>query len=64
MRVRMDAARCTGHAQCYAISPEYFPINDLGYSVLEPHEVRVEDEAPIRRGAAACPEAAIEVDEG
>jgi ferredoxin len=43
MKVRLDAARCVGHAQCYAVSPELFPIDDDGYSILETHVVKPED---------------------
>jgi ferredoxin len=65
MKVRLDAARCVGHAQCCAVSPELFPIDDDGYSILETHVVKPEDEQVTRDGVAACPELAliIEVDD-
>ncbi len=59
MRVRLDKAKCTGHAQCYAIAPELFPIDDIGYSTLQPHEVGHEDEQATRDGVNACPESAL-----
>ncbi|MGH3636087.1 MAG: ferredoxin, partial [Mycobacterium sp.] len=43
MKVRLDQSKCVGHAQCYAVDPELFPIDDSGYSILEEHEVRPED---------------------
>ena len=59
MRVRLEAAKCAGHAQCYAVDPDLFPIDDGGYSVLEAHTVRPEDEPKTRDGVAACPELAL-----
>ncbi|HYB80227.1 MAG TPA: ferredoxin, partial [Mycobacterium sp.] len=35
MRVRLDKSKCVGHAQCYAVDPDLFPIDDSGYSILE-----------------------------
>jgi len=63
IKVRLEQARCVGHAQCYAVDPDLFPIDDAGYSILEAHEVRPEDEAKVREGAAACPEIAIVIEE-
>ena len=52
-----------GHAQCYAVSAELFPIDDMGYSILEDHDVAPGDEQITRDGAAACPEEALILDE-
>jgi ferredoxin len=59
MKVRLEPAKCVGHAQCYAVDPALFPIDDSGYSTLEPHEVRPGDEQATRDGVAACPELAL-----
>jgi len=59
MKVRLEQSRCVGHAQCYAVDPELFPIDDAGYSILEDHEVKPGDEAKTRDGVAACPELAL-----
>jgi ferredoxin len=64
MRVRVDNSRCAGHAQCYAVDPDLFPLDDSGYSILEEHEVKPEDEQKTREGVAACPEMALILDEG
>lgn len=61
MRVRLDRAKCSGHAQCYAVSAELFPIDEAGYSVLEESVVRPEDEAAVRSGVDACPEEALRI---
>jgi ferredoxin len=63
MRVRVDNSKCVGHAQCYAVDPDLFPIDDAGYSILEAHEVKPEDEQLTREGVAACPELALILEE-
>ncbi len=63
MRVRLDSSKCAGHAQCYAVAPELFPLDDAGYSILEEREVKPEDEAKTKEGVAACPEMALILDE-
>jgi ferredoxin len=63
MRVRVDNSKCAGHAQCYAVDPKLFPIDDCGYSNLQEHEVKPEDEELTRQGVAACPEMALILDE-
>jgi ferredoxin len=64
MKVRLEQSRCVGHAQCYAVDPELFPIDDSGYSILEAHDVKPGDEANTREGVAACPELALVLEEG
>ena len=63
MKVRLEQSKCVGHAQCYAVDPELFPIDDSGYSVLAEHEVKPEDEGKTREGVAACPELALVLEE-
>jgi ferredoxin len=64
MRVRVDNSKCAGHAQCYAVDPDLFPLDDSGYSILEEHQVKPEDEQKTRDGVAACPEMALILEEG
>ncbi|MEO8815730.1 MAG: ferredoxin [Mycobacterium sp.] len=64
MRVRLDQSKCAGHAQCYAVDPDLFPIDDSGYSTLEDHEVSPEEAQLTRDGVAACPEMALILYEG
>jgi ferredoxin len=63
MKVRLEMSRCVGHAQCYAVDPEIFPIDESGYSTLQEHEVAPQDEAVTRDGVASCPEMALLLDE-
>ena len=64
MKVRLEQSKCVGHAQWYAVDPDLFPIDDSGYSILEEHEVRPEDEQLTRDGVAACPEIALVLEDG
>ena len=59
VKVRVEQSRCVGHAQCYAVDPEIFPIDESGYSTLEEHEVAPEDAQVVRDGVASCPEMAL-----
>ena len=63
MKVRLDQPRCVGHAQCYAVDPQLFPIDDSGYSVLEEREVPPGDVQLTRDAVASCPEMALILDE-
>jgi ferredoxin len=63
VKVRLEKSRCVGHAQCYAVDPELFPIDASGYSILEEREVGPEDEQLIRDGVASCPEMALIIEE-
>lgn len=64
MKVRLEQSKCVGHAQCYAVDPDLFPIDDSGYSILEPTEVSPENEQRVRDGVAACPELALVLEGG
>jgi ferredoxin len=60
-RIEVDSQLCSGHAQCHAAAPEVYDLDDEGYvSIAEP-EIDDDLEELARRGAAACPERALEV---
>lgn len=64
MRVHVDTERCQGHNRCYAIAPDLFDVDDLGYAhELNDGQVPAEREAQARLAAANCPELAIEISE-
>jgi ferredoxin len=63
MRVLVDNSRCAGHAECVAVDPDLFPLDDSGYSILEEREVKPEDEQKTRDGVATCPAMALILDE-
>jgi ferredoxin len=59
MRVRVDNARCMGHALCHAADPDLFPIDDAGYSNLAQRHVDARDEQATRDAVDTCPELAL-----
>jgi ferredoxin len=64
MRVHVDADKCQGHNRCYAIAPELFDVDDLGYAhELDGGVVPPGQEEKARLAVANCPELAIEVTE-
>ena len=63
MRVRVDVDKCTGHARCASYAPDVFVLDELGYNVTPLTEVPPEHEEAARKGALACPELAITVEE-
>ncbi|MER3453151.1 MAG: ferredoxin [Chloroflexota bacterium] len=63
MRVFVDPDRCTGHGRCYSLAPSVFSSDDRGHCLIEVNEVRPEQEADARLGAANCPEGAIWIEE-
>jgi ferredoxin len=64
MRVSVDRAKCTGHTRCNLLCPEVYVLDERGYNdVPDDYEVPPELEDAARRGAEACPEEAIAVEE-
>lgn len=64
MKIRLEQSKCVGHAQCYGVDPDLFPIDDSGYSILETHDVLPGDEERARDGVAVCPELALVLEDG
>lgn len=63
MKIRIQKSACVGNARCAAIAPELFPLDDDGYIAVEEFDVPPGMEALARRGARACPERIIVVEE-
>lgn len=64
MRVSVDSEKCQGHNRCYAIAPDLFDVDDLGYATVVGDGVvpaALEEQAKL--AAANCPEYAITVEE-
>lgn len=59
MKLTVDTAKCSGHARCFAVAPEVFDIDDLGYAVPLDIDVTEPLDEKIAAGIAACPEHAI-----
>lgn len=62
--VSVDNTRCEAHGQCEAAVPEFFTLDDDGYSNIgtdKPVPEGMED--AVREGATTCPMAALSVRE-
>lgn len=61
MRIRLDAARCTGHGRCYTLAPEVFDPDDQGHCHVT-HELPEEElQERARAAVGSCPERALEI---
>jgi ferredoxin len=63
MKIRINKAACVGNARCAAVSEELFPLDDNGYISVEEIDVPKGQEELARRGARACPERIIVIEE-
>ena len=63
MKIRINKAGCVGHARCAAVAPDVYRLDDDGYIALEEIEVPEGQEKQAVRGARACPERIITVEE-
>jgi ferredoxin len=63
MKVKVDGELCCGHARCWVAAPEFYRLDESGYSALRGKTVDVpkELEAAARRGAHTCPDNCIMV---
>jgi ferredoxin len=63
MKIKVREGACQGHARCAALAPEIFKLDDVGFILPDDIEVPAGQEAIARRGARACPERALVVEE-
>ncbi|HET8881646.1 MAG TPA: ferredoxin [Solimonas sp.] len=63
MKIRIERAACVGNARCAAVSEELFPLNEDGYISIDKLDVPEGKEQLARRGARACPERIIFIEE-
>lgn len=64
MRIRVDSDKCQGHNRCYALAPDLFDVDDLGYAKeIGDGSVAPAQEDQARLAAANCPELAITITE-
>ena len=63
MKIRIKKTACVGHARCAAVAPELFVLDDDGYIAVEEIDVPPGKEDLARRGARACPERIITIEE-
>lgn len=63
MRIRIEKSGCAGNARCAAVSEEMFPLDEDGYISIDGFDVEEGQEQLAKRGARACPERIIFVEE-
>jgi ferredoxin len=63
MKIRIEKSRCVGHARCATIAGHLYPLDDEGYIAIEGFDVAPGDELMAKRGARACPERIIFVED-
>lgn len=61
MKLSINTAACSGHAQCAATAPDLFEVDDLGYALPFDGDVPSGQEDAAQAGAASCPERAITI---
>ena len=62
MKVGVDSSRCEAHGMCEATVPEFFTLDDEGYSSIGTDKpVPAADEDRVRMGAQSCPVGALTV---
>jgi ferredoxin len=63
MKIKIDADLCTGHGRCSIVAPDFYKLDDNGYSADRGKTLDVPDglESAARHGAKKCPERAIAV---
>jgi ferredoxin len=63
MKIKISADLCTGHGRCCAVAPEFYKLDDNGYSAARGKTLDVTAglESAARLGSKKCPERAITV---
>ena len=61
LTIKVNMQLCTGHARCGAVAPTVYRLDDNGYCAADGDIVPAGSEELARRGARACPEAAIKL---
>jgi ferredoxin len=63
MKIIANRAKCVGHARCAAVADELFVLDESGYIAFDSKDVPTGMEPLARRGARACPERALRLEE-
>jgi ferredoxin len=61
MKVIVDTEKCTGHAQCHAVGPDVYVLDEDGYNTTPEVVVAASLEQQAKGGMQACPERAIRI---
>lgn len=63
MKVIVDEDKCCGFAACLSIAPDVFDMDDQNIAFVLDAEPDADRHASVRSAAAACPTAAIRIEE-
>ena len=63
MKIKVDFDLCESNALCVALAPEVFQLDDDDYLRLKTEETTAENIEAVRRAVAACPRAAISLED-
>ncbi|MGA8847500.1 MAG: ferredoxin [Nocardioides sp.] len=63
MKIKVDFDLCESNALCEAMAPEVFELDDDDFLVVKAEETTPETLADVRRAVAACPRAAIKLED-
>jgi ferredoxin len=63
MKIRIEKVACVGNARCAAVAEALYPLDENGYIAIEGFDVPPGQELLAKRGARACPERIIFVEE-
>jgi len=63
MKIKVDFDLCESNAMCEALAPDVFELDDDDFLQLNTDEVTDENEQRVRQAVAACPRAAISLEE-
>jgi ferredoxin len=63
VKIIVDSDRCTGHGRCHAVAAAVYELDEDGFSTADGQTVSTEQLEVAERGANACPEAAIVLEE-
>ncbi|MGD9793540.1 MAG: ferredoxin [Acidimicrobiia bacterium] len=64
MKLVIDPDKCTGHGRCYVLEPTLFEDDEFGHGMVRGDGNIVEaQKSAALRAIAACPEAAISLEE-
>ncbi len=63
MRIKVDFDLCESNGLCEAMAPEVFELDEDDYLVLKTEETTPENLENVERAVAACPRAAISLED-
>lgn len=63
MKLSVDYDLCEANALCVGLAPQIFDLDDDDNLLIASHDISDDDAPSVRRAVAACPRAALSLDE-